>query len=228
MPASNEEVMKELARLRTEIQQLREVVSARFHAVFEEGDEDWDSVPEKDEFNLYSWPEDRRESSCFTMPAPGGSLPGRGNQTIWLSCRIRSIAPRQNAPMSRKAMRTASARTKPRSNTPVRNHERRLTATRISTRTVKIVKSLVSPARAFSIVSHADGAVDTIESTQSPPSIGTSRKEFSNWDVGLFGLHPNGGGRKAISGAPFRRPGGRRIGTVGRKSFRGSASRASA
>jgi len=54
MPSSNEEVMKELARLRTEIQQLREVVSALFNAVFEEGDEDWDSVPEKDEFNLYN------------------------------------------------------------------------------------------------------------------------------------------------------------------------------
>jgi len=54
MPASNEEVMKELARLRTEIQQLREVVSAPFNAVFAEGDEDWDSVPEKDECNLYN------------------------------------------------------------------------------------------------------------------------------------------------------------------------------
>src|SRR2546426_746488 len=41
-------------RLRTEIQQLREVVSALFNAVFEEGEEDWDSVPEKDEFNLYN------------------------------------------------------------------------------------------------------------------------------------------------------------------------------
>jgi len=25
-----------------------------FNAVFEEGEEDWDSVPEKDEFNLYN------------------------------------------------------------------------------------------------------------------------------------------------------------------------------
>jgi hypothetical protein len=54
MPPSNDEVMTELARLRTEIQQLREVVSALFNAVFEEGQEDWDSVPEKDEFNLYN------------------------------------------------------------------------------------------------------------------------------------------------------------------------------
>ena len=54
MPPSNEELMRELTRLRTEIQQLREVVSALFNAVFEEGDEDFDTVPEKDEFNLYN------------------------------------------------------------------------------------------------------------------------------------------------------------------------------
>jgi len=29
-------------------------VSALFNAVFEEGEEDLDSVPEKDEFNLYN------------------------------------------------------------------------------------------------------------------------------------------------------------------------------
>ena len=54
MPASNEEVMKELARLRTEIQQLREVVSALFNAVFEEGDEDWDSRSEEHTSELQS------------------------------------------------------------------------------------------------------------------------------------------------------------------------------
>ena len=54
MAPSNDELMRELARLRTEIQQLREVVSALFNAVFEESDEDWDTVPEKDEFNLYN------------------------------------------------------------------------------------------------------------------------------------------------------------------------------
>jgi hypothetical protein len=91
-----------------------------------------------------------------------------GDQTIWLSCLIRSIAPRQNASMSRRAMRTASARTKPRSNAPVRNHESRLTTTRIITRTIKIVKSLLSRSSALSIVSHADGAVDTIESNAIP------------------------------------------------------------
>jgi len=54
MAVSNEDVMKELTRLRTEIQQLREVVNALFNAVFEESDEEWDSTPEKDEFNLYN------------------------------------------------------------------------------------------------------------------------------------------------------------------------------
>src|SRR2546427_4640100 len=61
-------------------------------------------------------------------------------------------------------MRTAIARTNPRSKTPVRNQERRLTTTRTSGRIVKIVKSLASRASAFSIVSHADGTVDTIGS----------------------------------------------------------------
>ena len=54
MAVSNDDVMKELTRLRTEIQQLREVVNALFNAVFEESDEEWDSAPEKDEFNLYN------------------------------------------------------------------------------------------------------------------------------------------------------------------------------
>ena len=54
MAVSNEDVMKELTRLRTEIQQLREVVNALFNAVFEESDAEWDSTPEKEEFNLYN------------------------------------------------------------------------------------------------------------------------------------------------------------------------------
>jgi tetrahydromethanopterin S-methyltransferase subunit B len=54
MAASNDDVMKELNRLRGEIQQLREVVNALFNAVFEESDEEWNSQPEKDEFNLYN------------------------------------------------------------------------------------------------------------------------------------------------------------------------------
>ncbi len=54
MAASNEEVLKEITRLRTEIQQLREIVNALFNAVFEESEEEWDSAPDKDEFNLYN------------------------------------------------------------------------------------------------------------------------------------------------------------------------------
>ncbi len=54
MDASNDTVMKELTRLRTEIQQLREIVNALFNAVFEDSDEEWESAPEKDEFNLYN------------------------------------------------------------------------------------------------------------------------------------------------------------------------------
>ncbi len=54
MAPSNEELLRELHRLRTEIQQLREIVSALFNAVFEETGEEWDTVPEKDEFNLYN------------------------------------------------------------------------------------------------------------------------------------------------------------------------------
>ena len=54
MAPSNEEVVQELQRLRTEIQQLREIVNALFTAVFEESDEDFEKVPEKDEFNLYN------------------------------------------------------------------------------------------------------------------------------------------------------------------------------
>lgn len=54
MAPSNDDVLRELQRLRTEIQQLREIVNALFTAVFDESDEDWDRVPDKDEFNLYN------------------------------------------------------------------------------------------------------------------------------------------------------------------------------
>ncbi len=54
MAVSNEDVLSELKNLRTEVQQLREIVNALFNAVFEESDEEWDSQPEKDEFNLYN------------------------------------------------------------------------------------------------------------------------------------------------------------------------------
>jgi len=52
---TNEELLQEVRRLRTEIQQLREVVNALFNAVFEESDEDWESAPERDDqFRLYN------------------------------------------------------------------------------------------------------------------------------------------------------------------------------
>jgi hypothetical protein len=54
MPETNEQVLKELDKLRTEIQQLREIVNALFNAVFEESEEGWEPQPEKDEFNLYN------------------------------------------------------------------------------------------------------------------------------------------------------------------------------
>ena len=54
MAQTNEEIFQELQRLRTELQQLREIVNALFNAVFEENESEWDSSPEKDEFNLYN------------------------------------------------------------------------------------------------------------------------------------------------------------------------------
>jgi hypothetical protein len=54
MAHSNEEVLQEIHRLRSEIQQLREIVSALFNAVFEDSEEEWEAVPDKDEFNLYN------------------------------------------------------------------------------------------------------------------------------------------------------------------------------
>jgi len=41
--ASAEELHKEVRRLRSEIQQLREIVNALFNAVFEDTDEEWES-----------------------------------------------------------------------------------------------------------------------------------------------------------------------------------------
>ncbi|HLB68260.1 MAG TPA: hypothetical protein VJN63_07335 [Thermoplasmata archaeon] len=55
MPESSEELMQEVRRLRTEIQQLREVVNALFNAVFEDSDEEWESAPDRDDqFRLYN------------------------------------------------------------------------------------------------------------------------------------------------------------------------------
>jgi len=54
MGQTNEELLAEVQRLRTEIQQLREVVNALFNAVFEENEEEPEGVPHREDFNLYN------------------------------------------------------------------------------------------------------------------------------------------------------------------------------
>lgn len=54
MAQSNEELLAEVQRLRGEIQQLREIVNALFNAVFEDSEEGWDKVPEREDFNMYN------------------------------------------------------------------------------------------------------------------------------------------------------------------------------
>jgi len=51
---SGEELHREVRRLRTEIQQLREIVNALFNAVFEDSDEEFDSTPKGDDNNMYN------------------------------------------------------------------------------------------------------------------------------------------------------------------------------
>ena len=46
---SSDELHQEVRRLRTEIQQLREIVNALFNAVFEDSAEEWDSQPRGDD-----------------------------------------------------------------------------------------------------------------------------------------------------------------------------------
>jgi len=41
-------------RLRTEIQQLREIVNALFNAVFEDSEEEFDAAPKGDDNNMYN------------------------------------------------------------------------------------------------------------------------------------------------------------------------------
>ena len=43
------ELMEEVQRLRTEIQQLREIVNALFNAVFEDSEEEWEGAPDRDD-----------------------------------------------------------------------------------------------------------------------------------------------------------------------------------
>lgn len=47
--STNEDLHREVRRLRTEIQQLREIVNALFNAVFEDSEEDLDRAPHGDE-----------------------------------------------------------------------------------------------------------------------------------------------------------------------------------
>ncbi|HKZ48063.1 MAG TPA: hypothetical protein VJ397_04645 [Thermoplasmata archaeon] len=54
MGQTNKELLAEVQRLRTEIQQLREVVNALFNAVFEENEEEPEGVPHREDFNLYN------------------------------------------------------------------------------------------------------------------------------------------------------------------------------
>jgi len=54
MPQTTEELLAEIQRLRSEIQQLREMVNALFNAVFEDMEEDWDSLPRHEDYNVYN------------------------------------------------------------------------------------------------------------------------------------------------------------------------------
>ena len=51
---SGEELHHEVRRLRTEIQQLREIVNALFNAVFEDSEEEFDAAPKGDDNNMYN------------------------------------------------------------------------------------------------------------------------------------------------------------------------------
>ena len=55
-PVPTPDLAQEVQRLRTEIQQLREIVNALFNAVFEDNDdEEWEPGPERDDrFHLYN------------------------------------------------------------------------------------------------------------------------------------------------------------------------------
>jgi tetrahydromethanopterin S-methyltransferase subunit B len=54
MDSSNEALHLEVRRLRTEIQQLREIVNALFNAVFEDNEEEVDSLPGRDDNSMYN------------------------------------------------------------------------------------------------------------------------------------------------------------------------------
>jgi len=56
MAGPETELAQEVQRLRTEIQQLREIVNALFNAIFEDNeDEEWEGAPARDDkFHLYN------------------------------------------------------------------------------------------------------------------------------------------------------------------------------
>lgn len=54
MQQTTEELLAEIQRLRNEIQQLREMVNALFNAVFEDLEEDWDTLPHREDYNMYN------------------------------------------------------------------------------------------------------------------------------------------------------------------------------
>lgn len=54
MDSANEELHQEVRRLRTEIQQLREIVNALFNAVFEDTEAEVDTPPGRDDHSMYN------------------------------------------------------------------------------------------------------------------------------------------------------------------------------
>ena len=54
MDPANDELHQEVRRLRTEIQQLREIVNALFNAVFEDPEAEVDTPPGRDDHSMYN------------------------------------------------------------------------------------------------------------------------------------------------------------------------------
>ena len=52
--SANDELHREVRRLRTEIQQLREIVNALFNAVFEDHEGEFESAPGRDDNSMYN------------------------------------------------------------------------------------------------------------------------------------------------------------------------------
>ena len=55
MAQTNDDLVAEIKRLRSEINQLREIVNALFNAVFEEEGPEWEPAPDRgDQSHLYN------------------------------------------------------------------------------------------------------------------------------------------------------------------------------